>query len=81
MLRGLALIEFVTYIGPWILFAFICLIGMMVLGERADIAKNKLAEKEKEISYLKRRVQHYKGLLTIREANKYHENTQEEVTK
>ena len=81
MLRGLALIEFVTYIGPWILFAFICLIGMMVLGERADTAKDKLAEKEKEISCLEKRVLHYKGLLTIREANEYHKKSQEETTK
>lgn len=60
MLRALSILEFVTYIAPWMLSTFICLIGMIASGEQADRTKRKLAAKDKELSYLKRRHSFYK---------------------
>ncbi len=81
MLRTLALFEFVLYVAPWIVFAFVCLVAMIFYGARVDIAKEQLTEKDKKISYLERKIHFLEGEKVIRTANEHYRSAGKEVKK
>lgn len=81
MLRTLEMLEFAIYVAPWMLFAFICLLGMIILGARADFFKNTLIEKDKEISYLRSRIHKLQGEKIIRAANEHYMTAGKEAKK
>ncbi len=46
-----ALYEFIVYVGPWIIFALICLIIAIFKDVRIQILYEKLKDKDKIIAY------------------------------
>ena len=51
MLNGLNFIEFMLYVGPWILFAFICLLTMLFIGVKYDFAREHIEELKAKNQY------------------------------
>lgn len=51
MLNGLNLIEFLLYVGPWIIFAFICLLTMLFMGVKYDFAREHIEELKAKNQY------------------------------
>ena len=51
MLNGLNFIEFILYVGPWILFSFICLLTMIFIGVKYDFTREHIEELKAKNQY------------------------------